>query len=106
MTAGPAQGRPDRPGGARTVRGDSQTRLQVLFLVALLGVLLAVGLAVQALLGGWAALAYAVAALLLVCIAAARARAAQQRARERARSASGRTCTCCTSTQHDPVKVI
>ena len=84
----------------------SQTRLQVLFLVALLGVLVAVGLAVRALLGGWAAVAYAVATILLVCVAAARARAVQQRARERSRSASGRTCTCCTSTQHDPVKVI
>ena len=28
------------------------------------------------------------------------------RVRERARSAAGRTCTCCTTTQHDPVKVI
>jgi membrane protein implicated in regulation of membrane protease activity len=85
---------------------DRQMRLQVLFLVALLGVLLVVGLAVLALLGGWVALAYAVVALLLVCAAAARARAAQSRARERARTAGGRTCTCCTATQHDPVEVI
>jgi diaminopimelate decarboxylase len=94
------------PGGCSYGARRQPDRLPGALLVALLGVLLALGLAVQALLGGWAALAYAVAALLLVCVAAARARAAQLRARERARSASGRTCTCCTSTQHDPVKVI
>jgi hypothetical protein len=82
--------------------GSGQQRLQVLFLVALLGVLLAVGLVVDELAGRWAAVGYAVVAVLLVSVAAARARAAQARARV----VAGRTCTCCTTTQHDPVQVI
>ena len=77
-------------------------RLQVLFLVALVGVLVCVGLGVLALAGGLAALAYSVVAALVLGVAAARARAAQ----EAARLAAGRTCTCCTTSQHDPVKVI
>ena len=77
-------------------------RVQVLFLAALLGVLAIVGLAVGALAGVWAAVAYAVVVLVLLFVGAARARAAQ----DRARSAAGRTCTCCTTSQHDPVKVI
>ena len=85
---------------------DGRTRLQLLFLAALLGVLLVVGEAVAELGGLWAALGYAALAVLLLCAGAARARAAQQRARERARSVGGRTCTCCTATQHDPVEVI
>jgi membrane protein implicated in regulation of membrane protease activity len=80
--------------------------LQVLFLVALLGVLFAVGVAVAELAGTWACLAYSVVAVGLLAVGAVRARAAQERARERARSTGGRTCTCCTATQHDPVKVI
>ena len=85
---------------------DKQIRLQVLFLVALLGVLSAVGLVVAAVAGPWAAAGYALVALLVLSVAAARARAAQDRARERSRSAAGRTCTCCTTTQHDPVRVV
>ena len=77
-------------------------RLQVLFLVALVGVLVCVGLAVLALAGTALAVAYAVVAAVLVSVGAARARAAQ----EVARRAAGRTCTCCTTSQHDPVKVI
>ena len=77
-------------------------RLQVLFLVALLGVLACLGLGVLALAGPVAAGAYAVVALLLVVVASARARAAAAAARR----AAGRTCTCCTTSQHDPVKVI
>ncbi len=77
-------------------------RVQVLFLAALLGVLLVVGLVVADLAGPWAAAAYAVVVLVLVSLGAGRARAAQ--ARERA--AAGRSCTCCTTSQHDPVKVI
>jgi membrane protein implicated in regulation of membrane protease activity len=80
----------------------NQNRLQGLFLVALFGVLFAVGVAVAELAGTWAALAYSVVAVGLVVVGAARARAAQ----ERGRRAAGRTCTCCTATQHDPVKVI
>ncbi len=77
-------------------------RLQLLFLAALLGVLVAVGLVVAAVAGPWATVAYAVVVLVLLWLGAGRARAAQARAR----AAAGRTCTCCTTSQHDPVKVI
>ena len=77
-------------------------RVQLLFLAALVGVLVCVGLVVLALAGPVPALAYAVIALVLLALGAARARAAQ----EAARRAAGRTCTCCTTSQHDPVKVI
>ena len=77
-------------------------RLQVLFLAALLGVLVVVGVVVADLAGPWATAAYAVVVGVLLSLGAARARGAQ--ARERA--AAGRTCTCCTTSQHDPVKVV
>jgi uncharacterized membrane protein len=77
-------------------------RLQVLFLLALLGVLLCVGLVVHALAGTVPALVYAALAVVLLLVGAARARAAAAAARR----AAGRTCTCCTTSQHDPVKVI
>ena len=77
-------------------------RLQVLFLAALLGVLVVLGIVVGALAGRWAVLVYTVVAAGLLVVGAARARAAQ----ERARTAAGRTCTCCTTSQHDSVKVI
>jgi Flp pilus assembly protein TadB len=101
--AGPVDSRRDATGDrmGEPLQGK-QTRLQILFLVALLGVLLALGVALASLAGPEVALGYGVLALALLCVGAARARAAQQRAR----SAAGRTCTCCTATQHDPVKVI
>ena len=74
-------------------------RLQVLFLLALLGVLLAAGLVVADLGGPLAAGAYAVVMVGLVLAVAARSRAAA------AAPPPGRTCTCCTSTVHDPVEV-
>jgi hypothetical protein len=77
-------------------------RLQVLFLLALMGVLVVLGLLVHAAAGPLAAGAYAVVAVVLLGAGAARARAAQ----EAARRAAGRSCTCCTTSQHDPVKVI
>ncbi|MHB8961358.1 MAG: hypothetical protein ACYDAN_17250 [Candidatus Limnocylindrales bacterium] len=77
-------------------------RLQVLFLVALIGVLVCVGLAVAALAGPLAAAVYAVLAVGLLAVGAGRARAAQQAARREA----GYSCSCCTTSQHDPVKVI
>jgi hypothetical protein len=77
-------------------------RLQLLFLVALLGVLTCVGLGLLAVAGPVTAAAYSVVALVLLALGAARARAAQ----DAARRAAGRTCSCCTSSQHDPVKVI
>ena len=77
-------------------------RVQVLFLVALVGVLTCVGLGVLAAAGPVPAVAYAVVAVVMLGIGAGRARAAQ----DAARRAAGRTCSCCTSSQHDPVKVI
>ena len=77
-------------------------RVQVLFLAALLGVLAIVGLTVGALAGPWALLVYTVVVLGLLAYGAARARAAAAAAR----AADGRTCSCCTTSQHDPVKVI
>ena len=74
-------------------------RLQVLFLLALLGVLLAAGLVLADLAGPLAAVAYAVVVLGGLLYAASRARAAA------AAPPPGRTCTCCTSTVHDPVEV-
>ena len=77
-------------------------RVQVLFLLALLGVLTCIGLALLAYVGGLAAGVYAGMTLVLLAVAARRARAAQEAARRDA----GRTCTCCTTSQHDPVKVV
>ncbi len=78
----------------------STRRLQLLFVLALVGALAAVGVGVAALAGPWAALAYAaVAAGALV----AGARVARRRADDAAPPAP--TCACCTSTVHDPVQV-
>ena len=77
-------------------------RNQVLFLVALLGVLAALGTAVYELGGGLAAGVYALAVVGLLLVGAARARAAAAARRREA----GRTCTCCTSTHFDPVEVV
>jgi len=73
-------------------------RLQVLFLLALAGVLVLFGVLATRL-GGPVALAlYAVVVLGLLAAGAARARALLA-------TPSGRTCSCCTSTVHDPVQV-
>ena len=88
------------------MRGSVTRRVQVLFLVALVGVLACFGLGVLALAGPLAALAYAVLAVALLVVGAARARAGAASASAAARRAAGRTCTCCTTSQHDPVKVI
>ena len=77
-------------------------RLQLLFLVAVVGVLACVGLLLGAVAGPVAAVGYAVVVLVLLAVGARRARAAQ----ERARRAAGRSCTCCTTSQHDPVEVV
>ena len=74
--------------------------LQRLFLLAAAGVLLALGL-VAASFGLAAVTAYAGAVVVLVGFGVRRARAVA-----RAQRPAGRTCTCCTSTVHDPVKVI
>ncbi len=77
-------------------------RLQLLFLIALIGVLVCLGLVVATLAGAVAALVFALLAVGLLGVGAARARAAQQAARR----AAGYSCSCCTTSQHDPVKVI
>lgn len=77
-------------------------RNQVLFVVALLGVLAATGTLVAALLGTVAGVVYAVVVVGLVLFGAARARAAEAARRAEA----GRTCSCCTATHFDPVKVV
>jgi hypothetical protein len=81
---------------------DVPKRLAVLFLLAILGVLVAVALVVGAVFGPVAAAVYGV--LVVVGLLAATA-AAKRRVRAVAR-AEGRTCTCCTGSVHDPVQVI
>ena len=74
--------------------------LAALFLVALLGTLAVVGIALSTL--GWLALApYLVLVAVGLVLMVRRARALVARARHQ----SGKTCTCCTSTVFDPVEV-
>ncbi len=72
-------------------------RLQVLFLLALLGVLVVLGVLAWGIAGTVGAVAYGVAVVVLLLVGAYRARVAAQPV--------GRTCSCCTSTVHDPVQV-
>ncbi len=76
-------------------------RVQLLFLAALVGVLVCVGLGVLALAGSVPALAYAVVALGLLVAGAARARAAVA-----ARSRPVQHCTCCDGDHTAPVQVV
>ena len=76
-------------------------RLQVLFLVALLGVLAVVGLVVAAIGGTLAAGVYAVVALVLLGLGAARARAALA-----PRTRPVQHCTCCDGDHTAPVQVV
>jgi len=73
-------------------------RVQVLFLMALGGVLVLFGL-LAGRLGGPVVLAAYVAVVLALLVVGAR------RARALAPPPAGRTCSCCTSTVHDPVQV-
>ena len=76
--------------------------LAALFLLAVTGVLVAIGLVVDAALGTVAAVVYTAAVLTLLLVGA-------QLVKRRARVAAiqaGRTCTCCTGSVHDPVRVI
>ena len=77
-------------------------RLAVLFLTAVTGVLVAIGLIVDAALGTAVAVGYAVVVLALVLVGA---QLVKRRVRVEA-LAAGRTCTCCTGSVHDPVQVI
>ena len=77
-------------------------QLAALFLLAVTGVLVAIGLVVDAALGTVAAVVYTAAVLTLRLVGA-------QLVKRRARVAAiqaGRTCTCCTGSVHDPVQVI
>ena len=79
-----------------------QRRLGWLLGVALVGLVVAVGLLAGALLGGAAALAYAVGALVLLAGAITRGR----RLLAPPALPAGRTCSCCTTTHLDPVRVV
>ena len=76
-------------------------RLQLLFLVALLGVLVVVGVVVAELGGPVAAAVFAVVALGLLVAGAARARAAVA-----ARPRPVQHCTCCDGDHTAPVQVV
>ena len=77
-------------------------RLALLFLLAVAGVLVALGLVVAAVGGAAAGAVYAVVVVGALVVAG---QLAKRRVRA-ARFAQGRTCTCCTGTVHDPVQVI
>ena len=78
------------------------TRLRVLMCVALLGVLLLIGLVAAAVLGAAGAVVFALLAVFLVVVGVARGRAALAPTP----LPPGRSCTCCTTSQHDPVRII
>ncbi|MEO6206264.1 MAG: hypothetical protein ABIO67_12935 [Mycobacteriales bacterium] len=77
-------------------------RLGTLFLLALLGILVMLG-SVLWRIAGTGPLAVYVAVVLVGGVLAIRT--AKRRLRALAR-AEGRTCTCCTTSVHDPVKVV
>ncbi|MCW2713031.1 MAG: hypothetical protein JWN88_78 [Frankiales bacterium] len=76
--------------------------LRVLLCAAVLGLLLAIGLIVEAVGGLVATTVYAACALAVLVVAVARGR----RLLAPPALPPGRTCQCCTTSQHDPVKVI
>ncbi len=80
----------------------SSRRLLALLCAAVLGVLVVLGLAVTALLGGIAGAVFAGAAVVLVAVGAVRGR----RLLAPPARPAGRSCDCCTTTHFDPVKVI
>ncbi len=73
------------------------TRLQALFVLALVAVLAAVGGVVFSAAGPWVGLAYVVLVAALLAFG-------MRRARDAAPPAP--TCSCCTSTVHDSVRVV
>ncbi len=77
-------------------------RLGVLFLLALLGILVMLGSVLWRLAGTGPLIAYVAVVTAAILFAAV---AAKRRLRAQNRSA-GRSCTCCTTSVHDPVKVI
>ena len=79
-------------------------RLAALFLLALLTVLVALGVA-AATLGAWVLAGYLVGVAVLLVLLVRQARAARRR-QEHERQLAGRSCSCCTSTVFDPIEVI
>ena len=77
------------------------TRVAALFVTALVGLLVAVGLALSAL-GRPVLAAYLVLVAVGLGLLVRRARAL---ARHRGDADAGRTCSCCTSTVFDPVEI-
>jgi len=82
------------------------TRLRVLLCLALLGVLVLVGIVVVTLGSTSGAVAYGVVVVLVVGAAVVRGRAAFAPTRLASADGAPRTCTCCTTTQHDPVRIV
>jgi hypothetical protein len=78
-------------------------RLAALFLIAVAGVFVALGLVVGAVAGVPGAVTYAAAVVVLTAFGAQRVRS---RVRAAGARAAGRTCTCCSGTVHDPVQVL
>jgi hypothetical protein len=72
-----------------------------LFLVALVGVLAMIGLALSAL-GPWVVSVYGLVVLVVGVLMVKRSRKA---AAHSAAHSDGRTCTCCTTTVFDPIEV-
>jgi membrane protein implicated in regulation of membrane protease activity len=81
---------------------DVPPRLAALFLLAVTGVLVAVGAVIGRAGGAVAVVVYAVVVLSAI---AAGAQYAKRRVRASA-LARGRTCSCCTGSVHDPIEVI
>ncbi len=81
------------------------TRLRVLMLLAVLGVLVLGGLVVGALAGAVGVTAYAVLAVALLVTGGVLGRRALARV-EAEPLPAGRSCTCCTTSQFDPVEVV
>ena len=77
-------------------------RLGMMFLLALLGILVMLGSVLWRLAGTGPLLAFAGVVIMGGLFAT---RAAKRRLRALAR-AEGRTCTCCTTSVHDPIRVI
>ncbi|MBC7373901.1 MAG: hypothetical protein H7323_07920 [Frankiales bacterium] len=78
------------------------TRLRILMCLALLGVLLLVGLVVGAIAGTVGVAVFVVLAGALVVLGIVRGRVALAPTP----LPLGRTCTCCSTSQHDPVRIV
>ena len=78
------------------------TRLRVLMLLALVGVLLLLGVVVAAVAGPVGVAGFAAVAVVLLVAGALRGRAALRPEPLPA----GRSCSCCTTTHFDPVEIV